>query len=199
MRFRQYRCTNNVVYYSWWEFFVRVQRGCRAFLKFQNYAVINQIFISWQTENCVPTLDHTGGLNLFFWFITVASRGKKREREKERSRGRVGARKEKWKEEEENGKKRVGPRAAGLMSLIMEKYIKWHPLYFLRSISRSDSTSRPFSVFTLCDIHIFVSVSLIYHFLLILGLLIKPYPRSFPNAAKSDKERSWLFSIYVIY
>lgn len=40
--------------------------GCRAFLKFQNYAVINQIFISWQTENCVPTPDHTGGLNLFF-------------------------------------------------------------------------------------------------------------------------------------
>lgn len=38
----------------------------RAFLKFHDYATINQIFISWQTENCVPTPDHTGGLNLFF-------------------------------------------------------------------------------------------------------------------------------------
>lgn len=42
------------------------ERKCRAFLKFQDYAAINQIFISWQTENCVPTPDHTGGLNLFF-------------------------------------------------------------------------------------------------------------------------------------
>lgn len=68
-------------------------------------------------------------------------------KKKERSRGRAGPRKEKWKEEEENGKKRVGPRAAGLMSLIMEKYIKWHPVYFLRSISRSDSARLLLPVF----------------------------------------------------
>jgi len=65
-----------------------------------------------------------------------------------------------------NGKRkkkteRVGPRVVGLMSLIMEKYIKWRPLYFLRSISPSDATrlvySHP-SRAILGDILIFTSI-----------------------------------------
>lgn len=100
------------------------------FFKFQDYATINQIFISWQTENCVPTPDHTGGLNLFFWFIAVASREKKK-RERERKVV-VASGPAKRNVKRKKKAERVGPRAAGLMSLIMEKYIKWHPLYFLK-------------------------------------------------------------------
>lgn len=201
MKFRQHRHANNVGYYSPWKFFVGVRWEYRSFLKFQNYAVINQIFISWQTENCVPTPDYTGGLNLFFWFIAVASRGKKK-RDRERSRGRVGAREKKWKEEEENGKKRVGPRAAGLMSLIMEKYIKWHQLYFLRNISRSDSTHParplllPFTIFIFFCVFpcspFFINADRSLNFVRVLSLM----------AAKSrlcQRGIATIFRVYMIY
>jgi len=59
-----------------------------------------------------------------FFLIYRCRQPQEKEREREKERNRTGTREEKWKKEEENGKRRVGPRAVGLMSLIMEKYIK---------------------------------------------------------------------------
>lgn len=137
----------------------------RAFLKFQDYAIVNQIFISWQTENCVARRPTILAVWIFFSDLSLSPAAGK----KKKVAVVPGPATRNGKEE---GKKteRVGPRAVGLMSLIMEKYIKWHPLYFLgREYLLCRSYSSQFR-----DILIFMSVPpCVCHFLLTLGSLIK--------------------------
>lgn len=62
-------------------------------------------------------------------------RGEGRNRMRRRRKARSAKRNEKRKEKKKKTERVAWPRAVGLMSLIMEKYIKRHPVYFLKAIS----------------------------------------------------------------
>lgn len=122
----------------------------------------------------------------------------KKEREREKSRSRWGPRGEM----ERGRRKRKGkswPAGRRLNVLNNGKIYQMTPTVFPQEhLSFRFYSSRPSSALTLCDIHIFVSVSLVRHFLLIHGSLIKLCPRSFPNAAKSRLSQRGMATIFSL-
>lgn len=120
------------------------EKVARVFLKPEDHTFINHIFI-YEGRRKIALRRLAIPPRRFESFFLIYRRRRRRrrtgkgEKKRRRSRERNGQVCEQKRKEEARKQEGVAClRAAGLMSLIMEKYIKRHPLYFLKGIPHLD-------------------------------------------------------------